>query len=202
MGPRRGVRRAACVTLFRLVCLCRRSTTVSLSIRTVACQVIKVIEEKRVVLQQAVSAVRGSEAPTVLRALRPLQSRSHVAFASEEHGQRRSRLPRQSTIWQRSWTGSKKTSTSRIRRSLRPCKRKWSRLGKLTSSPNAKPELPRLRSKQLSRPYKIARPRWPSRRPSLRAGRGSPESSRGSGGGQAEGGEIARGNRQAIERVR
>ena len=37
--------------------------------------------------------------------------------------------------------------------------------GKLTSSPNAKPELPRLRSKQLSRPSQIARPRWPSRRP-------------------------------------
>ena len=46
MGPRRGVWRAACATPFRLVCLRSRVTTVSLSIRTVACQVIKVIKDE------------------------------------------------------------------------------------------------------------------------------------------------------------
>ena len=52
--------------------------------------------------------VAGLRSLTALRALRPLQPRSHVEIASEERGQRRSRLPRQSTIWQRSWTGSRK----------------------------------------------------------------------------------------------
>ena len=93
-----------------------------------------------------------------------LQPRSHDGTGSEEHGQRKSRPSLQSTIWQRSWTGSNTTSTSRIRRSLLPCKQKWSRLGKLTRSPNAKRALQRLQSNLRSRPSKIARPRWQSRR--------------------------------------
>ena len=48
--------------------------------------------------------------------------------------------------------------------SLPPCKQKWSRLGKLTSSPNAKRALQRLQSNLRSQPSKIARLRWQSRR--------------------------------------
>ena len=106
----------------------------------------------------------GLRSLLALQALLLLQPRSHDGTGSEEHGQRKSRPPLQSTIWQRSWKGSKKTSTSRIRRSLLPCKQKWSRLGKLTSSPNAKRALQRLQSNLRSRPSKIARPRWQSRR--------------------------------------
>ena len=63
---------------------------------------------------------------------------------SEAHVQRHSRPTLHRSIWQSLWTGSKTTSISRIRRSWQQCKLRRSRLGKLTSSPNAKHALQRL----------------------------------------------------------
>ena len=102
----------------------------------------------------SVAADAGLQSPTVLRAL--LRQKAKARDTSNV----KAVLPEVNLA--KYWTSSRKTSTSRVRRSWLPCKPRWSRPGKLTSSPNAKHAHQKSQSTQSRQRWRRRRQRWSS----------------------------------------
>ena len=92
------------------------------------------------------------------------QPSSHEGTGSEATDTRKSCQPLLRSAWQRPSTCSSITSASRTRTCWQPCSRKWSRQWKPTSSPSARLALQRSPSNRRTRPSKVARLQWRSRR--------------------------------------
>ena len=105
----------------------------------------------------SVAVDTGLRSPMALQALLRQRPRSQGGTESEGRDQCQSCPLHQWQIWESSWFGSRIASFSRDRRSWQPCKPRWCRLGKLTSSPNAMLAHPKPQFTMCPRPSNVKR---------------------------------------------